>query len=122
MYTRCMNNLPFYEKNIRPWGNFERFTLNEQSTVKIIAVNKGEELSLQKHSKRSEFWKIISGSGSVIIGKEHKNAIPGDTFFISMHTHHRIEAGDTTLTFLEIGFGDFDENDIERLEDKYGRV
>ena len=58
-----MEALTSYEKEQRPWGNFERFTLNEKTTVKIITVNAGEELSLQKHNNRTEFWKIISGSG-----------------------------------------------------------
>ena len=36
----------------RPWGAFERFTLNEPSTVKIITVNAGQTLSLQRHEHR----------------------------------------------------------------------
>ena len=117
-----MNSLNFYLKEKRPWGNFERFTLNEKTTVKIITVEPGGVLSLQTHEHRSEFWKIISGNGTVIIGDNETKALPGDTFFISEHAKHRLEAGDTTLVALEIAFGDFDEKDIDRLEDKYGRT
>lgn len=39
-------------KEERPWGNFERFTHNEISTVKILTVNPNEELSLQYHHNR----------------------------------------------------------------------
>lgn len=117
-----MELLSSYEKEQRPWGDFERFTLNEKTTVKIITVNPHEQLSLQKHNHRSEFWKVISGSGIVTIGQEKINAKKGDSFSVSSQTEHRMEAGDEALVVLEITFGDFDENDIERLEDKYGRV
>lgn len=117
-----MNNLPNYEKEIRPWGNFERFTLNEESTVKLITVSPNGSLSLQKHSHRKEFWKIISGTGTVNVAGEVTDIVAGDTYFISEGEEHRVEAGDEQVIFLEIAFGEFDENDIERLEDKYNRV
>lgn len=117
-----MNGLSFYHQEQRPWGGFEQFTLNETSTVKIITVSPGEELSLQRHTKRKEFWKIISGNGFVTIGTaEPKVASSGDMFMIDTHEIHQVKGGTETLTFLEIAFGEFDESDIERLHDKYGR-
>lgn len=114
--------LPNDQKDERPWGNFERFTLNEPSTVKIITVNPNQKLSLQRHKKREEFWKIISGEGFATVLSERKLVKTGDTVFIPRHAEHRMESGDTTLIFLEIAFGEFDEADIERLEDVYGRT
>ncbi len=114
--------LNFHNKVDKPWGGFEEFTLNEKSTVKIITVNPGEELSLQRHEHRKEFWKILSGDGTVTVGEITKPATKGDTFSIPSHTIHRAAGGGAPLVFLEIAFGEFDENDIERLEDKYGRV
>ena len=35
---------------------------------------------------------------------------------------HRVTGGPEGTTFLEIAFGDFDESDITRLEDRYGRT
>jgi mannose-6-phosphate isomerase-like protein (cupin superfamily) len=46
----------------RPWGSFRRFTENEISTVKIITVNADQELSLQYHKNRDEFWKVLAGN------------------------------------------------------------
>lgn len=117
-----MQNLSNYEKEIRPWGNFERFTLNEQSTVKIITVNPGEEFSLQQHERRDEYWRILSGSGSVTVGDNKTEAKPGDDFFVARGIKHRAAAGPEALVFLEISLGDFDEHDIIRLEDRYGRT
>ncbi len=117
-----MEGLAQYEKDHRPWGNFERFTLNEATTVKIISVNAGEAFSLQTHAHRDEFWKIIAGSGVITIGATQQDAKAGDTFFIGRGAEHRAQAGPEGLVFLEIAFGNFDESDIIRLQDNYGRT
>jgi mannose-6-phosphate isomerase-like protein (cupin superfamily) len=116
-----MEGLTNYEKEIRPWGNFERFTLNEKSTIKIITVNAGEAFSLQTHEHRDEFWYILTGSGLVTAGDVHKEAHAGDSFFVKAGMQHRVACTDERIIFLEIALGEFDENDIKRLEDKYGR-
>jgi mannose-6-phosphate isomerase len=117
-----MEGLSNYEKEIRPWGNFERFTLNERSTVKIITVNPGQELSLQQHAHRDEEWLILQGAGSVTVGEQVTAVAPGDNFFVARGTKHRVNGGPLGLMLLEIAFGDFDEADITRIEDDYGRV
>jgi mannose-6-phosphate isomerase-like protein (cupin superfamily) len=110
-----------YEREERPWGAFERFTLNEPSTIKVISVHPNEALSLQRHEKRSEYWRVLSGSGFVTLGDSRTEARTGDEFEVAPGMLHRIEAGSDGLTFLEISFGEFDEDDEERVEDKYGR-
>lgn len=116
-----MNELDVFEIE-RPWGNFRQFTKNQISTVKIITVKPNESLSLQKHSNRSEFWHIISGSGSVQIGDIKKETFAGDEHKILVGEIHRLSAGKNGISVLEIALGDFNENDIVHLEDKYGRV
>lgn len=105
----------------RPWGNFEQFTLNQSSTVKIITVHPGESLSLQKHSKRKEFWKVLSGNGIISIDGVDTPAVVGNIYTVPLQGTHRVSSLDTPLVFLEIALGEFDEQDIVRLEDKYGR-
>jgi mannose-1-phosphate guanylyltransferase/mannose-1-phosphate guanylyltransferase/mannose-6-phosphate isomerase len=105
----------------RPWGSFERFTQNELSTVKLITVAPHEELSLQYHEKRSEFWKVISGNPVISIGKNVIPAYDGDEFFVAPKENHRIKAQNLPVLILEIALGEFDEKDIVRLDDKYGR-
>jgi mannose-6-phosphate isomerase-like protein (cupin superfamily) len=106
----------------RPWGQFDQFTQNENTTVKIISINSLESLSLQSHTKRSEFWRIIGGNGVVEIGEIKNNAIIGDEYDIPINVKHRATAGLDGLIFLEIDEGDFDENDEVKYEDKYGRT
>lgn len=117
-----MEGSTHYEKDERPWGLYERFTLNEPSTVKILTVNPHQAFSLQTHQNREEFWHIISGTAKVTIGDTVEDSKPGSDFFIRKNTRHRIEAGDEPCIILEIAYGDFDEHDITRLEDKYGRT
>ncbi len=117
-----MEGLSHHEKDVRPWGTYERFTLNEPTTVKIITVSPGEAFSLQTHAHRAEFWRILSGLATITVGEETHKASVGDTFFIPENTKHRAEAGESGVQFLEIAFGAFDEGDITRLEDRYGRT
>ena len=106
----------------KPWGQFDQFTHNENTTVKILYVNRGGSLSLQKHDHRSEFWRVIAGHPIVTVGEEAKMTNPGDEFIIEKLQSHRLEAKDDDVQVLEIAYGDFDENDIVRLDDKYGRT
>ena len=105
----------------RPWGKFEQFCHNEKVTVKIISVKPNSQLSLQYHDYRDEFWRIIKGSGQIILKEELINVKIGDEFFIPKKTKHRIITKNNNLKVLEISFGEFDEKDIVRLEDKYNR-
>lgn len=109
-----------YAEN-RPWGNFEQFCKNEKVTVKIISVKPNEELSLQYHNNREEFWKILFGEGKIIVGEKIFEAKEGDEFFIPLKVKHRIITEKSSLKLMEISFGEFDEDDIVRLEDKYNR-
>jgi mannose-1-phosphate guanylyltransferase/mannose-1-phosphate guanylyltransferase/mannose-6-phosphate isomerase len=106
----------------RPWGNFRQFTHGEPTTVKILTVKVGEAFSLQYHHSRDEFWKVLSGTPIVTVGDVTETAEVGQEFFITHGTQHRVSAGNTDATILEISFGQFDETDIVRLEDNYGRT
>jgi len=106
----------------RPWGKFKRFTKNINSTVKILTVKPNEILSLQNHKNRSEFWHVISGSGFFEIDGVKKKVFKGDEGYVPVLAKHRISSSEEGLEVLEIGLGDFDENDIIHYEDKYNRV
>lgn len=106
----------------RPWGRFERLTNNKNSTVKLLYVKKGESLSLQYHNKRDEFWKVISGNPFIEIDELREKANAGDIFETKAGSKHRISSPDNDSVILEISIGEFDEDDIVRVEDKYNRV
>ena len=106
----------------RPWGSFVTFVKNEPCTVKLIYVNKGESLSLQYHLNRQEFWRVVEGNPELTIGEDTHNPTVGDEFVVASAIHHRIAAPINDVIILEISTGEFDEDDIVRVEDKYGRV
>lgn len=106
----------------RPWGNFRQFTSGENVTVKIISIKPNSSLSLQYHNKREEFWHILSGHPIITIGEKKIDAKTGDEFMVEKMEKHQIEAMIEPVQFLEISYGDFDEEDITRLEDNYGRA
>ena len=110
-----------YREN-RPWGEFVEFARNTPSTVKIITVKPNEATSLQRHKLRDEFWYIISGNGFITIGTEKIEAKANCEYFVPREINHRIEAGNLPLVLLEVSTGQFDENDIERFEDRYNRT
>ena len=115
-------NVFLEETENRPWGEFRVFTKNQPVTVKIIKVTKGEQFSLQYHKNRSEFWKILSGNPEVTVGESVVVAQKGDEFVVPQGTTHRVHAPTEDVEFLEIASGNFDEEDIIRLEDNYGRI
>jgi mannose-6-phosphate isomerase-like protein (cupin superfamily) len=105
----------------RPWGHFERFTLNERCTVKLVYVDGDKRLSLQYHNNRSEFWKVVSGPAKVQLGNEIKVLQTGETITIPQKTVHRLMGAGKDVIILEISTGNFEESDIVRLEDDYKR-
>lgn len=111
---------PFREQ--RPWGEELWITRDRPSMVKIITVSPAEALSLQHHQNRDEYWHVLSGNGSAEIGEMKKPLSAGTDCFVPRGTNHRLTGGSEPLVLLELAFGDFDENDIVRLEDRYGRA
>lgn len=117
-----MSLLPHHNTEERPWGSFEEFTLNEASTVKILRLAPGKRFSLQKHAHRSEWWRVIEGSGIATVGEEERSVVVGDTIEVPVGTLHRLAGGENGLAVLEISIGTFEEDDIIRTEDDFGRV
>ncbi len=106
----------------RPWGKFLQFTKDTPSTVKILTINAGEAFSLQYHNKRDEMWFVLKGEGTIEINGESFPVLPNAKFLIPKGSTHRITAGESNVEVLEISTGEFDEEDIVRLDDRYGRA
>lgn len=107
---------------IRPWGQFQQFVSNQEVTVKIITIQPGHRLSLQKHNHRGEFWHVIDGPVDVEVGDDKYSAMDGEDVWVPLHSTHRIgNSSEHVVRILEIALGQFDETDIERYEDDYAR-
>ena len=118
-----MDQRPPSLKVDKPWGRFEQYTHNLPCTVKIITVAPGGTLSRQYHQRRDELWVILDPGAIVELDGETLKPEPEEKLFIPRETIHRLSTkGDAPVRILEISFGEFDEEDIVRLEDVYGRV
>jgi mannose-6-phosphate isomerase len=107
----------------RPWGSFEQFVHNEAVTVKIITVAPLQRLSLQRHTQRDEFWQVIDGPAEIEVGGHSNSVDAGGRAWIPRGSTHRLgNRGAVEVRVLEIAFGHFDEDDIERLVDDYDRA
>ena len=111
------------ETDHRPWGFYTVLADEADHKVKRIVVHPGQRLSLQKHQKRAEHWFVVSGEGIVTLDGQRLNKKGGESVEIPRGSVHRIEnPGTVDLCFIEIQTGDyFGEDDIERMEDDYGR-
>ncbi len=111
-----------YEK--KPWGNYLVLHKEEGIQVKRIEINPGCRLSLQTHSRRSEKWTIVSGTGTVTLGNKEYPVSKGSYIDVAVGEPHRIHnTGKDLLVFIEIQFGDYlGEDDIIRLQDDFGRI
>jgi len=91
--------------------------------VKRITVLPGQRLSYQRHAHRAEHWFVVNGTGVVTLDDATVRVAPGVATDIPTGSAHRIEnTGREPLVFIEVQHGDsFGEDDIERLEDDYGR-
>lgn len=112
------------ERDMRPWGYFDVLADFPDCKVKRIVVLPGTRLSLQRHSQRDEHWFIVSGDAVVTIDGKDTRLGRGMSIDIPRTCLHRVEnIGTVDLLFVEIQTGEhFGEDDIERVEDDYGRA
>ena len=108
---------------VRPWGSYRVIETHELFQIKQLVVFPNSRLSLQSHEYRAEHWFVLAGSAKVEVNDRVFILHPSDSVQIPIKSRHRVTAmGDSSLIFIEIQTGSsFDENDIIRYEDDYGR-
>lgn len=77
---------------------------------------------MQYHHRRDELWVVLDAGARVELGEEVLHPSVEEKIFIPRGTFHRLScAGERPVRILEVSVGEFDEDDIVRLEDVYGR-
>ncbi|HXK39027.1 MAG TPA: adenylyltransferase/cytidyltransferase family protein [Candidatus Paceibacterota bacterium] len=108
----------------RPWGEFQDVAEGHSWHLKTITVHPQCRLSLQKHAHRSELWVLVEGDATAEIevkGKMRKTRLKKfGSFEVPLGVKHRLSSQKGGV-LVEIARGDFDENDIERFQDDFGR-
>ena len=116
------NDSPAFDE--RPWGNFTVVDEGQDYKVKRIEVYPGKRLSYQRHARRAEHWYVVRGTAKVTLNGVEILVKKGETVDIAIGDAHRVENASESekLIFVEVQTGDyFGEDDIERLEDDFGR-
>ena len=113
------------ESDERPWGRYTVLDESGAHKVKRIDVRPGSRLSYQRHQRRAEHWFVVEGRAVVTLDGATHELVAGDAIDIPRGGAHRIAnpSADTPLVFIEVQHGEyFGEDDIERLEDDFGRA
>ena len=114
------------EKNLedhRPWGYYTVLADEQDHKVKRIVVYPGRRLSLQRHRHRAEHWYVVQGEAIVTRDGKDIRLKKGHSVDLPQGSWHRVlNPQKNNMVFIEVQTGDyFGEDDIERVEDDYGR-
>jgi mannose-6-phosphate isomerase len=108
---------------IRPWGAYQNLFEAASFLIKLIEISPGRRLSLQRHFRREEAWLVVSGWGLVELDGARRPIGPGDVVKVGPRVTHRVSnGGPEPLLILELQQGECREEDIERIEDDFGRA
>jgi cytidyltransferase-like protein len=112
----------------RPWGSYKIIDEGPGYKVKVLEVDPGAALSMQRHRRRSETWQVLEGDAQVhleiddqLVVQDHN---PGSVVQIdNIQWHQLINSGDKILRVLETQRGECREEDIERrgVSSDYGK-
>jgi len=106
----------------RPWGSFKQFANNEPCTVSLMTVLPGQRLSLQSHTMRAELWIVLDDHSTIQVADNINTYNAGDEIWIPVNERHRLSCpGDKPVRVLEVAFGNWQQEDIERYDDDYQR-
>jgi len=107
----------------RPWGSYDSIDSGANYQVKRISVNPGARLSLQRHKFRAEHWVVVQGQAKVHMDGQDHLLNANDSLYIPKGAVHCLaNETDKPLHLVEVQSGSYlGEDDIERLEDVYGR-
>ena len=108
----------------RPWGAYQTLAMGSGFQIKILTINPGGQLSLQRHFQRAEHWVVVKGLPTITIDDMQKEYCVNSAVYIPIEAKHRIQNFTPAICQLvEVQIGDYlGEDDIERLDDVYGRA
>jgi len=109
----------------KPWGHETIWASTDLYVGKILHIRAGHALSLQYHTAKDETVHLLSGEIIYRVQRSSdpddlENVLlrPGESFRITPHTVHQMEAV-TDCDVLEASTAQLD--DVVRLRDRYGR-
>jgi len=89
-----------------------------------MTVVPGMRLSLQSHTGRGELWIVLDDGAEVQVGESVRRLEAGDEVWIKANEMHRLSCPDdleSPVRVLEVAFGNWQQEDINRYEDDFDR-
>ncbi|MCM2681218.1 mannose-1-phosphate guanylyltransferase/mannose-6-phosphate isomerase [Echinimonas agarilytica] len=108
----------------QPWGNYDDVDKGEHFRVRKLTVEPNQCSSLHRHFHRSEHWIVVRGCAEVTIENDTYLLSENESTYIAVGQYHRISnPGSIPLEMIEVQSGSaLTEQDIQRIDDRYGRV
>lgn len=118
------SNIPFVKQVEKPWGyEIHWVPPNLPYMGKILHINAGKRLSLQRHDKKQETWYMMNGKAKLMWDNEKGELIEteleyGKGYTCTIGQRHRL-IGITDCDVIEVSTPEI--GITERLEDDYNR-
>jgi len=108
----------------RPWGQYDSIDHGDRYQVKRITVKPGQKLSVQMHHHRAEHWIVVKGTARVTLDGQDRLLTENESIYLPVGSVHALEnPGRIPLELIEVQVGSYlGEDDIVRLQDRYGRA
>ena len=118
------SNEPFVNRIEKPWGHEIHWAPPDLPYIgKILHINAGKRMSLQRHDQKRETWYMMNGQAKVVWDNEKRELIEteleyGKGYTCAIGQRHRL-VGITDCDIIEISTPEI--GTTERLEDDYNR-
>lgn len=109
----------------KPWGYEIIWAHTDQYVGKLLVIEAGKRLSLQKHLRKEESIYVVRGRLQLELADEQGRLCrsaqaEGEHLHIPPGRAHRFGAGAERVELIEVSTPELD--DVVRIEDDYGRA
>ena len=108
----------------KPWGHELIWAHTDRYAAKILVIEPGKRLSLQRHERKDESIFVLGGTLRLHLESDDgpltvHDLDPGEHRRIATGRRHRFEALEKRVELVEVSTPELD--DVVRIEDDYGR-
>lgn len=107
----------FHTRVLRPWGSATTLHEHPGYCIRLLEIEPGGAISLQRHRHRSEHFVVLSGAADVVRGEEQFLLTENESIHVPKSVKHRIaNEGRIPLQIIEVQQGSYlGADDIERF-------
>lgn len=100
----------------RRWGFQHQVIAEDGHLIKKLHIRPYSKTSTHKHTHRKEWWHILFGNATLLVGNKTYQLRAGESFFVPKNTWHQIRNENSLwLVMMEMQMGEtLSEGDIVR--------